>query len=137
MGNCFVSMTVTISYKDRGGRYALSQYSQFPGDWTVTYNGVDYDIKGISTGFNDSYGISSGLGIWYAAIIDKNTGKVIRHENSSGDILVDAGETITLRFIGLIEVDPDSLNDSFDLNVKVPNSNRECVEFKYIIPANS
>lgn len=132
IGTCYVSMTVTISNKDRGGSLDFcGGFSAWdPADWTVTYNGEEYDMYGFDLNIDnrDSISLSNG------AILDRETGRVIGKVGSSND-LISAGETITYRFFGIIKVDPASLNDGFELNVKVPNSKGEYEEFKYIVPA--
>ena len=129
IGTCYVSMTVTIQNKDRGGSLNLGNVWNFA-DWTVTYNGEEYDMYGFDLNTADYYKIR----LDYAAIVDKATGKVLARNDTSNKLL-DAGETCTLRFFGIIKVDPASLNDGFELNVKVPNSKGEYEEFKYLVPA--
>lgn len=129
IGTCYVSMTVTIKNKDRGGSLNLGNVWNFA-DWTVTYNGEEYDMYGFDLNTADYYKIR----LDYAAIVDKATGKVLARNDTSNKLL-DAGETCTLRFFGIIKVDPASLNDGFELNVKVPNSKGEYEEFKYLVPA--
>ena len=132
VGTCYVSMTVTITNKDRGG--SMSFCGGFgawnPADWSVTYNGEEYDMYGFDLNIDNYPDIS----LSYGAIVDKDTGKVIDRVGS-GNYLVSAGETVTLRFFGIIKVDPASLNDGFELNVKVPNSKGQYEDFKYIVPA--
>jgi len=132
IGTCYVSMTVTISNKNRGGYMDFcGGFSAWdPADWSVTYNGEEYEMYGFDLNFDNSDSIS----LMYGAIVDKGNGKVIDKVGASNE-LIDAGETITLRFFGIIKVDPESLNDGFELNVKVPNSKGEYEDFKYIVPA--
>lgn len=132
VGTCYVSMTVTVTNKDRGGSLDFcGGFSAWdPADWTVTYNGEEYNMYGFDLN-SDNY---DNISLSYGAIVDKDTGKVIGKVGSS-NTLISAGETITLRFFGIIKVDPASLNDGFELNVKVPNSKGQYEDFKYIVPA--
>jgi len=132
VGTCYVSMTVTITNNDRGG--SLNFCGGFSGwdaaDWSVTYNGEEYEIYGFDLNM-DNY---DDISLSYGAIVDKETGKVI-DKVGTGNKLISAGETITLRFFGIIQLDPNSLNDGFELNVKVPNSQGAYENFKYMVPA--
>jgi len=131
VGTCYVSMTVTITNKDRGGSLDFcGGFSAWdPADWSVTYNGEEYEMYGFDLNTDNSDRIS----LSYGAIVDKETGKAIK--GGSSNKLIRAGETITLRFFGIIKLDPESLNDGFELNVEVPNSKGEKESFKYIVPA--
>ena len=111
-----------ITNKDRGGSLDFcGGFSAWdPADWSVTYNGEEYEMYGFDLNMDNRDDIS----LSYGALINKETGKVIDKVGSSNK-LISAGETVTLRFFGIIKVDPKSLNDGFELNVKVPNSKGE------------
>ncbi len=129
MGTCFVSMTVTISNKDRAALDFCEPFNNWKaGTWSVTYKGEKYD----AIPFNATFDFDDNVDLQYSAIIDKETGKV--SQNKYMNVHIDAGETITLRFFVTIKVDPESLNDGFELNVNVPNSKGELEDFKYIVP---
>ena len=132
IGTCYVSMTVTITNKDRGGSLDFcGGFSAWdPADWSVTYNEKEYEMYGFDLNMDDYDNIS----LSYGAILNKETGEVIDRVGSNNK-LISAGETVTLRFFGIIKEDPKSLNDGFELNVKVPNSKGETENFKYIVPA--
>ena len=131
-GTCYVSMTVTITNKDRGGsiNFAGGFSSWNPAEWTVTYGGKEYELYGFDLNSSN-----------YKKI-DLSNGAVVRSDGTfyrkdTGNALISAGATITLRFFGIIKVDPASLNDSFELNVKLPNSGGKFENFTYAIPARS
>lgn len=129
VGTCYVSMTVTITNKDRGSlKFCDTPWD--PADWSVTYNGVEYEMYGFDLNA-DNY---NNISLSYGAIVNRGNGKVIDKVGTMSKT-IDAGETITLRFFGIIKVDPESLKDGFELNVKVPNSKGEHENFKYIVPA--
>ena len=48
VGTCYVSMTVTVTNKDRGGSLDFcGGFSAWdPADWSVTYNGEEYEMYG-------------------------------------------------------------------------------------------
>ena len=134
VGTCYVSMTVTVTNKDRGGSLDFcGGFSAWdPADWSVTYNGEEYEMYG----FDLNSANYDNISLSYGAIVNKDTGKVIEKVGTIND-LISAGQTLTYRFFGIIKVDPESLNDGFELNVKVPNSKGEYEDFKYIVPAIS
>lgn len=63
-------------------------------------------------------------------------GKVISKVDSSNKLIY-AGESVTIRMFSIIHVYPASLNDTFDLEVSVPNSKGEYETFIYTIPEKS
>ena len=134
LGHCFVSLTFTLTSKDRGG--SISFAGTF-GDWqpnfTVTYGGESYTAKGFD--LNDNEG-SGGINLTFAAYIDRGTGKSSGQIGSS-NYLLDAGKTVTIRTFGVVAVDPENLTDGFDISVDVPNSQGEYETFTYTIPARA
>ncbi len=133
-GTCFVSMTVTINNKDRGGNIDFGgSFGRWdPASWKVKYNGETYDMYGFDLNVDNYRSIS----LSYAALVDKSTGKVISKVGSNNK-LIDAGESVTIRMFGIIHVDPTSLKDTFDLEISVPNSTGEYETFLYTIPAKA
>lgn len=131
-GTCYVSMTVTINNKDRGGSidFAGSFGDWNPSAWKIKYNGETYDMYGFDLNM-DNY---KSINLSYAALIDKSTDKVIS-KIGTGNKLISAGETVTIRMFGIIHVEPTSLKDAFDLEVSVPNSTGEYETFIYTIPS--
>ena len=133
-GTCFVSMTVTISNKDRGGKinFAGGFGNWDPTSWKVKYNGNTYDMYGFNLNV-DNY---KSTNLSFAAFVDKDTNKVLSKIGTS-NTLIDAGETVTIRMFGIIHADPASLNDAFDLEVSIPNSTGNYETFVYTIPAKA
>ena len=132
IGTCYVSMTATITNNDRGGSLEFcGSFSDWSAaDWSVTYNGEEHEMYGFDLNM-DNY---DSISLSYGAIVDPDTGKVI-DKVGSGNKLISAGETVTLRFFGIIKLEPESLNDGFALNVTVPNSKGEYESFQYQVPA--
>lgn len=132
IGHCFVSLTFTITNKDRGG--SLDFAGTF-GDWnprfTVSYGGNEYPVKGFD--LNDKNG-SYSFTLAYTAVLDRATGEML-YRNNTDNVLISAGETITYRSFGVIGVEPENLTDSYKLTVSVPNSKGELELFTYTIPA--
>ena len=132
-GTCYVSMTVTITNTDRGGSlsFAGSFNSWNPADWNVKYHGETYDMYGFDLNIDKPQTIN----LTYAALLNKETGKVIKKVGSNNK-LISAGETFTIRMFGVVPMEPGSLKDGFDLEVKVPSS-EGYKTFTYEIPARS
>lgn len=99
-------------------------------EWRVSYNGEDYPLK--SFDLNDNGG-SLNFKLNTSAIIDKTDWSVIEKHKSS-NYLLHAGETVTLRTIGIIDTEPNSLGDGFLLTVAIPNSKGEYEYFTYNVP---
>ena len=134
VGHCYVSLTFTISNKDRGGSISYAgSFAEWSPNWTVSYNGKEYPVKGFD--LNDNAGGHS-INLSFSAIVDKETGNTIK-KHDSNNFLLSAGETVTLRTFGIIDVEPESLNDGFEFTVGVLNSKQEYEYFTYTIPAQS
>ena len=133
-GTCYVSMTVTITNKDRGGHidFGGSFGTWEPSEWSVKYNGETYEMFGFDLNHDNIKAIS----LQYGAYVDKDTGKTIS-KIGTNNALIDAGETVTIRFFSIIHIEPESLKDGFNLEVKVPNSAGERETFTYTIPAKA
>ena len=118
VGTCYVSVTFTLTNKDRGG------YLDYPGEseWTVSYKDIDYSMGRID--FSSS------------AILDIDTGKLIDNYQMR-NYLLDAGRTVTFRAFGVINVDPENLTDAFDFTVSILNSSGEPEYFTYSVPARA
>lgn len=134
VGHCYVSVTFTITNKDRGGSISFASFaSEWDPKWSVSYNGVDYPVKGYS--LNDNAG-TDYINLGFSAIIEKETGHV-NQKHTNQNYLLSAGETITIRTFGIIDVEPQNLTDGFEFTVGVPNSNNEYEYFTYVVPVRS
>lgn len=132
-GTCYVSMTVTIKNTDRGGSISFggSFNSWNPAEWNVKYNGETYEMFG----FDLTTDKPKSMNLNYAALLSKETGRVIKRVGSNNKLIF-AGETFTIRLFGVIQTEPQSLKDGFDLEVKVPSS-EGYQTFTYEIPAKA
>lgn len=131
IGHCYVSLTFTIANKDRGGSISFAGFSsEWSPKFQVSYNGAAYPVNGFD--LNDNNG-KSYLDLGFSAVVDKDTGKVIE-KHDSGNYLLSAGETVTLRAFGVIAVEPENLTDGFDLTVSVLNSQGVHEQFIYTVP---
>lgn len=131
IGHCYVSLNFTITNNDRGGSISFAgSFSDWDPTWTVSYGGKEYPVKGFD--LNDNGG-SNSINLDYAAILNKDTGDVLKNHDTS-NYLLHAGETVTLRTFGIIDIEPENLTDGFDLTVSVPNSKSEYEQFTFEIP---
>ena len=96
-------------------------------DWTVLYNGEEYKVTQYDLNFDGML----GMDLFPAAIIDPDSGDMIE-ENDTNNYLLDAGETISFRTIGIIGVEPETLNDEFILTISLPSSSGK-ESFTYLV----
>ncbi len=129
VGKSLVSVSFTVSNKDRAGYLNINtsekKENSMPLDWKLTYGGKTYDI----TSYMYSY---DRIGFTPAAFINGSTGEVL-DTIGTNNYLLEAGKTISFRVIGVVDVEPDSLDDSFGITVKLPNSTGKQEKFTYTI----
>lgn len=134
IGHCYVSVTFTITNKDRGGSISYADsFSDWNPGWIVSYDGSDYLVKGYQLNNRDG---SIPMSLAFSAVVDRETGEVIQKHTSS-NYLLRAGETVTLRAFGIVDFEPENLTDSFDFSIAVPNSKNEYEYFTYSVPIQS
>ena len=134
-GTCYVSMTFTILNKNRGGslNVGVSHSGGWPLEWKVSYGGKKYPVRGFDVSNNNG---QADLLLQPAAILDKPSGTVL-DTNSSRNMLLYSNEKVTLRMIGVLQMEPKSLSDSFEITVNIPTSSGKYEMFKYTVPAKS
>lgn len=132
VGHCLVSVTFKITNKDRGGSLSFAGGAgNWKPNWTVSYNGADYSVKGYSLSSNSG---NHWIDLAYAALLSADGNETIKRYGLSNYLLY-AGDTVTLRTIGVIDIEPENLTDSFDFTVGVINSKGEHELFTYTVPA--
>ncbi len=132
IGHCYVSLTFTITNKDRGGSISYAgSFAEWHPNWTVHYGDNDYTVKGFDLNNNDG---GYGINLSFSTIMNRETGEIIKKHDSS-NYLLSAGETVTLRTFGVIGVDPENLTDGYELTIGVLNSKGEHEYFTYTVPA--
>lgn len=131
VGHCLVSMTFTIKNKDRAGSFSIGgwAWTDWRLDWVVSYNGEDYSVENY---YGHETHLNTDLNFRNAAVIHAD-GTVSPHGNEQSNL--SAGNTITLRTFGIIDVDPENLTDGFNFTVNVLNSKGEYEYFTYTVPA--
>lgn len=130
-GHCYVSMVFTITNKsqDRSICYA-SSLAEWNPNWVVSYNEESYPVKGFD--INNEEG-TAFINLSYAAIVDQARGITLK-KNESVNYLLAPNESVTIRTFGVIDVEPDTLNDAYSVKIGVLNSEGEHEEFTYVVP---
>ncbi|MBQ2749140.1 MAG: hypothetical protein IJF34_05095 [Clostridia bacterium] len=139
LGTCYLSLTFTVTNKDRGGSLSFGG-SPTMNDWWQVFWCVGYEGKGAMVRGYD-LNINEGeqfIDFAHAVIVDRESGKVIR-KHDSNNYLLDAGETVTIRTFGVVGFEPNDLNDGFELMVGVRNlegdDNANLDFFVYNVPS--
>lgn len=128
VGTSLIIPSFTIINKDRSGNIEIKdQGSDLNLNWTVLYNGEEYKVTQYDLNFDGMF----GMDLFPAAIIDPDSGDMIE-ENDTNNYLLDAGETISFRTIGIIGVEPETLNDEFILTISLPSSSGK-ESFTYLV----
>lgn len=128
-GSCLVSVTMKITNTDRSAINFRTTIT--PSDFTVTYKDEEYPLYC----YHPTQG-TQNVGTFHFTACDcvsKESG-VIEQLYDTDWHFIDPGETHTVRLFGVIKVEPDSLNDGFNLTVRIQNSQGQSEFFTYIIP---
>ena len=125
-GTVLVIPTCTVKNKDRADQYFADDFQGWRISLKVEYKGSQYQLYG----FDHSASDVSGFLFWSG--VSRDNGATWDKHGSANDIL-DAGEIITFRPILVGEFDPDSLNDPFEISLKIPTSSGEEKEFVYSV----
>ena len=127
-GKTIVVISFTVDNKDRAE--TLSIGDPFGGDnnnvlnldWKLKYNGQEYSLSGLEGGRLD---MSPG------AIIDRDTQRVIEEITSSNHLLF-SGRCESYRVAGIVDFEPESLDDKFEIAVSIPDSKDKYTEYTYV-----
>lgn len=131
IGYTLVIPTFEITNKDRAGSLDVGgPFSDWELSWEINYNGETYPVLGWDLNRKEG----SDLDLAPCACMNPITGKYIE-SSSSSNALIDAGTTEAFRILGMVNMEPSNLNDSFELTVNISNSKGEYEYFTYVIPA--
>lgn len=126
-GRTFVAMTFTVKNNDRQTLdIAESMGDGWNMNWKMIYHNTTYNIRSFDLNNKDG---GYGLDLGFAAV--STDGGVTFKPYDSMNYLLDAGKSITIRVLGIVGMEPDSLTDGFDLVVNVLNSDSNDEEFIY------
>ena len=118
VGSSLIIPSFTVVNKDRSGNIEIKdQSSDLNLNWTVSYNGEEYRVTQYDLNFDGMF----GMDLFPAAIIDPESGDMLE-ENDTNNYLLGAGETISFRTIGIIGVEPETLDDEFTVTIGLPSS---------------
>lgn len=99
-------------------------------DWSLYYNDNKYTIHGFDLNAVDG---RWGLNMDYSVVLNEdgsvkereywqNGRHIVDHYPEGSEVEVEPGESVILRSVGVVAVDPDSFEDSYELQVNVPNA---------------
>ena len=125
-GHSFIAMTFTINNKDRGTLNVCDTFNGWKMKMTAKYNGNEYSLYGFDLNFKNN-----DMTLTWSAI-SRDGGTKFERYNSS-NYLLHTGDTITVRTIGVIDIEPEKLTDPFELTIDVLNSEGNTESFTYTI----
>ena len=132
VGSSMIIPTFTITNKDRSGyidirdeAVLLDNADDVSLDWTVLYNNEEYTV----THFDGQ----RGMELDPAAVLDPASGDIIVL-NETMNYHLQAGQTVSLRTIGFINVEPETLSDEFSITLSLPSSSGK-ETFTYLVAA--
>ena len=132
VGSSMIIPASTVTNKDRSGyidirdqAIRLDDIDDLSLDWTVLYNDEEYTVTHLDGG--------AGMELDPAVVLDPDSGDIISRNPTSNNYL-NAGETISLRTIGFINVEPETLNDEFSITLSLPSSSG-METFTYLVAA--
>lgn len=123
IGETFVAITFTVTNNNRTTLYIADSFNGWDLLWNVSYNSENYELM---EQFNDVHGIEFNC----AAVLSEGTDWC--RQDTTNDI-IGAGETISYRTYGRISTEVENLDDSFEIDINIPNSNGEDEHFIFVI----
>ena len=124
-GRCLLCIDFVLKNTDRATIDTDNCYVQF----TVKQNGKSADLKDFDFNNPDGRGWSelrfSGMPI----SVDGGD-FVVSH---TSNMLIDAGESVEIKYVGVVGFEPDALDDPFEVVVSIPNSSGERETFTYTV----
>lgn len=128
VGHSLAIPSFTITNKDRSGNINIGANG---GElsWSISYGDKEWFLR--KFGLDDSEP-SPLMSLSPGAIIDPNSGNMIEKHDAM-NYLLDAGETISFRTIGVLVGEPENYNDEFKFNVEIPTSSGSKTSFTYIV----
>ncbi len=125
-GKTIVSISFTIKNKDRAATVNIGSSNDgdiyFPLDWKIKYNGNEYEISSLRGG---KFGMEPG------AILNRYTQVATEKIGTSNHLLFD-GLTESYRIAGIVDFEPTSLDEVFEIEVSLPDSKGDRTKLTYI-----
>lgn len=128
-GKSFVWLNFSIKNKDRGN-LDFGYSHDWPLNCSITYGGKNYPVNGFD--YTDKNGRSNGLSFQFMAY-STDGGKTYKDHGAVNNEILDSGESMSFRVLGVVAVDPNNLTDSFDFTIKIPDSSGKNQSFTYSI----
>jgi predicted small lipoprotein YifL len=125
-GRVLVCMTFTIKNNDRDSLDGGGSFAKWP-MLTISNENESSAVNGFD--LNNKDGRVGALEFGESEV-SYNGGSTFT-QNTSSNIIVEAGRNITVKVVGIAKIDPANLNDTFYLTVMIPNSNNNNEPFTY------
>jgi len=130
LGTCYVSLTYSVTNKDRGGSLNFMGGEWDP-RWSVNYGGENYYLWGFDLNGAQGKGI---MNLAHSAVLLNDTLEN-KGKHDTSNTLISAGTTESYCTFGIVDVDPEALTDGFELTVEVPNPGAAPSQFVFTVPA--
>ncbi len=128
-GKSFVTMSYSVSNIDSAS--SINFYGLPNGK--ITYEGNTYILKGHVWSNEDPSEDAWDLNP--CGIVDEANDTVIH--NTEKHLVLRAGETVSIKIFGILDFEPNSLNDGFEFSFELPNSKNKEEKFTYVIKESS
>lgn len=127
-GKTIVVISFTVKNKDRAGTVSVgspfgsSDDKIIKLDWKIKYNGKEYGISGLKDG---------GFDMSPSVIINRDTQESIEEIDTMNQLLF-AGRSESYRVAGIVDFEPESLEDTFEIQASIPDSKGKYTKLTYI-----
>ena len=124
-GRCLLCIDFVLKNTDR----ATIDTDDCSVQFTVKQNEKSADVRGYDFNNPDGSGLG-GLRLAYMPI-SVDGGDFIHNETLNK--LIDAGQSLEIKYVGVVGFEPDALDDPFEVVVSIPNSAGERETFTYTV----
>ena len=127
-GKSIVVISFTVSNKDRaatmsvGSPFGSSDDIILKLDWKIKYNGKEYKINGLKDG---------GFDMSPSVIINRHTQEATEEIDTLNQLLF-AGRSESYRVAGIVDFEPESLDDTLEIQVSIPDSKGKYNKLTYV-----
>ena len=126
-GHTFICMTFTMTNNDRSRLDVGGSFAGYKLKWNVDYKEQSYDIREFD--LNNKDGRPDFGFVWSAISSDETRWEAY----SSSNLIMDAGEKVTVKTLGQVNFEPQNLNDGFEITISLPNSSGGDEYFTYVV----
>ena len=125
-GKTIVVISFSVKNNDRaatmsiGNQFGSTNDIALNLDWKIKYKGKEYNITGLDGEFDMSDSVT----------INRHTQEAYK-DNSTINVLLDSESSASYRIAGIVDFEPDSLDDKFEIKVTVPDSKGKKIKATY------